>query len=99
MNDDAPDLIEPDLIEADPFEAVTDTLGEAAILRLSAELMTAILTRIEAEGLTPRAAAERARITLPHMRELSAGRIADFSLDALVEIGVAFGVRATVVSL
>lgn len=81
---------------ADPLEVVTDTPGQAENLRLRAELMTAIIGKIKDQKLTQRAAAEQAGVTAPRMSDLCAGRIDKFSLDALVNIGAALGIRAAV---
>ncbi|MFC0313654.1 helix-turn-helix domain-containing protein [Gordonia phosphorivorans] len=82
--------------EEDPLTAVTDSPAEAENLRVRAVLMTAVIDQIAARKLTQRVAADLAGITAPRMSELCHGRIDKFSLDALVNIGAALGVRVTV---
>ncbi len=78
---------------ASVFDAIADTPQEAASLRLRAEVMRRIADRIARKGWTQREAAEHAGITQPRINDLVRGRLSRFSLDALVDIAVAIGLR------
>jgi predicted XRE-type DNA-binding protein len=80
-------------IYASVFDAIADTPQQAANLRLRAELMQRIDKWIERKGWTQREAAERCAITQPRMNDLLRGRLSRFSLDALVNIAAALGLR------
>lgn len=78
---------------ASVFDAIADTPQEAVNLRLRAEVMQRIAQRIERKGWTQREAAEHGGITQPRMNDLLRGRLSRFSLDALVNIAAALGLR------
>ncbi len=78
---------------ASVFDAIADTPQDAVNLRLRAQVMQRIAQRIERKGWTQREAAERCGITQPRMNDLLRGRLSRFSLDALVNIAAAMGVR------
>ena len=78
---------------ASVFDAIADTPQEAVNLRLRAEVMQRIAQRIERKGCTQSDAAERCGITQPRMNDLLRGRLSRFSLDALVNIAAALGLR------
>lgn len=78
---------------ASVFDAIADTPQEAANLRLRAEVMQRIAQRIERKHWTQREAAEQCGITQPRMNDLLRGRLSRFSLDALVNIAAALGMR------
>lgn len=80
------------------WDAVADTPEEAANLRLRAELMHQLAVYIRAQGWTQAEAARQARSTQPRINDLLRGRIARFSLDALVNLAAALG-RAVSVRL
>ncbi|MBS0461669.1 MAG: XRE family transcriptional regulator [Proteobacteria bacterium] len=75
------------------FDAIADTPQEAVNLRLRAELMQRIAQRIARKGWTQREAAAHCGITQPRMNDLLRGRMSRFSLDALVNIAAAIGLR------
>ena len=85
-----------DSVSMDALDAVTDTVGEAAILRLRADLMTAIRLQIEDRGLTDEAAAQVVGLTRSRIEAFRLGRLDKFSIEDLITIGVEFGVRAVV---
>ena len=74
---------------ASVFDAIADTPQEAANLRLRAEVMQ----RIERKGWTQSEAATHCGISQPRMNDLLRGRLSRFSLDALVNIAAALGLR------
>ena len=72
-------------------DALTDTAGESANLKLRAELMRKIAVLIEERGWTQAVAARHCGISQPRINDLLRGRISRFSLDALVNIAAALG--------
>jgi predicted XRE-type DNA-binding protein len=81
---------------ASVWDAIADTPEEAANLRLRAELMHRIAAVIEANGWTQHEAAQRCGVTQPRINDLLRGRIARFSLDALVNMAAALGRRVRI---
>jgi len=75
------------------WEAIADTPEQAANLRTRAELMRQIAAFIESKGWKQSEAARHAAVTQPRINDLMRGRIAKFSLDALVNIATALGLR------
>lgn len=70
---------------------------EAENLRVRASLMVAVRDHIRRHGWTQRQAAEVCGLTAPRMSDLMNGRIAKFSLDALVKIAASLRtIRITV---
>ena len=78
---------------ASVFDAIADTPQEAANFRLRAEVMQRIAQRIERKGWTQSEAATHCGISQPRMNDLLRGRLSRFSLDALVNIAAALGLR------
>jgi predicted XRE-type DNA-binding protein len=78
------------------WDALADTPEEAANLRLRSALMQQIAAILEASGWTQAEAAARCGVTQPRLNDLLRGRIARFSLDALVNIAAALGRKVTV---
>ncbi len=78
------------------WDALADTPEEAANLSLRSELMIKIETIVKEGGWTQAEAAKRCGVTQPRINDLLRGRIARFSLDALVNIASALGRRVTV---
>jgi predicted XRE-type DNA-binding protein len=81
---------------ASVWDALAETPQEAANLRLRSALMLQIARLIEREGWTQAEAAERYGVSQPRINDLLRGRIARFSLDALVNIAAALGRKVTV---
>lgn len=75
------------------WDALADTPAEAANLRARTELMQKISSIIEANKWRQAEAATRCGVTQPRVNDLLNGRIARFSLDALVNIASALGQR------
>ena len=81
---------------ASVWDAIADTPVEAANLRMRSTLMRQIAKLLEGKGWTQAEAAPRCGISQPRVNDLLRGRIARFSLDALVNIAAALGRRVTV---
>jgi predicted XRE-type DNA-binding protein len=83
-------------IFANVWDAIADTPEEAANLTMRSALMDEIEAIIKAGGWTQAEAAKRCGVTQPRINDLLRGRIARFSIDALVNIASALGRRVTV---
>jgi predicted XRE-type DNA-binding protein len=81
---------------ANVWDAIADSPAEAANLELRYELMERISGAIKQNGWTQAEAAKQCGVTQPRMNDLLRGRIARFSIDALVNIASALGRRVTV---
>jgi predicted XRE-type DNA-binding protein len=81
---------------ASVWDAIADTPEQAANMRTRAELMRQIAAIVKKNKWTQTKAADRCGITQPRMNDLLSGRIARFSLDALVNIATALGRRVHV---
>jgi predicted XRE-type DNA-binding protein len=68
------------------WEAIEPTAGEAANMKLRADLMLHLRDRIREWELTQAKAAKRLDITQPRLNDLLRGRIDKFSLDSLVDL-------------
>ena len=75
------------------WDALENTAGEAANLRARADLMLALRELVERKGWTQAEAARRCGVTQPRINDLLRGRISKFSLDALVNMVAAVGLR------
>ena len=75
----------------DVWDALLDTPGEAANLRVKSELMRKIISIIQSKKMTQKEAAGCCGVTQPRINDLLRGRISKFSLDALVNIASALG--------
>ena len=78
------------------WNAIADSPEEAASLELRFDLMEKISAIVRRNGWTQTEAAKRCGITQPRMNDLLRGRIARFSLDALVNIASALGKKVKV---
>jgi len=81
---------------ASVWDAIADSPEEAANLRLRSALMQQIARIIERKEWTQAEAASHCGISQPRVNDLLRGRIARFSLDALVNIAAALGRKVTV---
>ena len=73
------------------FDALADTPAEAANMKARSELLSALKARIRSWDVSQEAAAERLGITRPRLNDLLRGKLAKFSLDALVNLATASG--------
>lgn len=78
------------------WDALTDSPEQAANLRARAELMDAIAAHVRRQGWTQAEAARRCGVTQPRMNDLLRGRLSRFSLDALVNLATAAGLRVQI---
>jgi predicted XRE-type DNA-binding protein len=81
---------------ANVWDAIADTPEEAANLTLRSEIMDEIEEIIKQNGWTQKEAAKRCGVTQPRINDLLRGRIARFSIDALVNIASALGRKVRV---
>ncbi|MGL4489278.1 MAG: helix-turn-helix domain-containing protein [Rhizobiaceae bacterium] len=85
------------MMEVESFDnvwtALSDTPEEAANLKARSDLMLKLIEIIKAEDWTQAEAASQCHITQPRMNDLLKGRISKFSLDALVNIAAALGLK------
>ena len=75
------------------WDAIEDIPAEAANMKARAELMIAIAEYIRARKLTQAAAAKLFRVSQPRVSDLMRGKIDLFSVDTLVNMLAAAGVR------
>ena len=73
------------------WDAIEDTPEEAANMRLRSQLLTAVEQEVRSWDLTQAKAAERLGVTQPRLNDLLRGKIAKFSLDALVDLSARAG--------
>jgi predicted XRE-type DNA-binding protein len=92
MNDDDMDVQS----FASAWDAIEDTPEEAANMRLRSELLTAVEQEVRSWGLTQTKAAKRLGVTQPRLNDLLRGKIAKFSLNALVELSTRAGLAVKV---
>jgi len=78
------------------FDAIADTPEEAANLTLRSDFIDKIEEIIKANAWTQAEVAKQCGVTQPRINDLLRGRIARFSLDALVNIASALGRKVTV---
>lgn len=71
---------------ASVWDAIEETEEAAANMRLRSELMIAVRSAVEEWHLTQAQAAHRLGVTQPRLNDLLRGRVARFSLDALVAL-------------
>lgn len=81
---------------ASVWDAIADTPQEAANLRARSELMQKIAEIVKQSGWTQAQAAQRCGVTQPRINDLLRGRVSRFSLDALVNVATALGLRVRV---
>jgi predicted XRE-type DNA-binding protein len=73
------------------FDALADTPAEAANMKARSEMLSALKARVRSWDLSQEAAARRLGITRPRLNDLLQGKLAKFSLDALVNLVTASG--------
>lgn len=77
---------EPVQVFASVWDALEETPEEAANMRLRSELAIAVQDAVEGWNLTQAQAASRLGVTQPRLNDLLRGRVARFSLDALIAL-------------
>ncbi len=73
------------------WDALEDTPVEAANMTMRSRLMIAISERVSKWDLTQAEAAGRLGITQPRLNDLLRGKIANFSLDTLINLAAQAG--------
>jgi len=78
------------------WDALEDNPVKAKNLKLRAELLTVIISRIEESELTQKETAKQLGITQPRVNALLKGKIEDFRLDSLVNLAHKLGLTVSV---
>lgn len=78
------------------WDAIEDTPQEAASLRARSALMMGLTEAIRTQGLTQAQAADLFGVTQPRISDLMRGKVALFSLDALVDMASTAGMNPTI---
>lgn len=78
------------------WDALEDDPVERASLTLRSDLMMSVEQAVKGWNLTQAEAAKRLEITQPRLNDLIKGRIAKFSLDALVDLATRAGLDVIV---
>ncbi len=78
---------------ASVWDAIEDTPAEAGNMKLRSALMMAIEEHIRGQHWAQAETARRLSITQPRVSDLMRGKIGLFSLDALVNMATAAGLR------
>ena len=81
---------------ASVWDAIEPSRAEAASMKARAALMIAIRDKVAGWRTTQAAAAKRLGLTQPRMNDLLRGRIAKFSLDALIDLATRAGLKVRV---
>jgi len=75
------------------WDAIEDTPEQAENMKLRSVLMMAISEHIQRNGISQSQAASLFGVTQPRISDLKRGKINLFSLDSLVNMAVAAGLR------
>jgi predicted XRE-type DNA-binding protein len=78
------------------WDALEDSPAEAANMKMRSSLMIAIREEVRAWKLTQANAAKHLDLTQPRLNDLLKGRIDNFSVDALVNIAKAAGLKVEI---
>ncbi len=78
---------------ASVWDAIEDTPAEAENMKLRSTLMDAIEDAIKAKGWTQAEAAKQLGVTQPRVSALMRGKISMFSLDSLINMLTALGLK------
>ena len=78
------------------WDAIDDIRGDVENMRLRSQLIFELTDRIAAKGWSPEIAAEHLGVTAARISDLLGGRTQLFSLDALVNMIAAAGLRVQV---
>lgn len=83
-------------VYANVWDALADTPAEAENLKLRSRLMREIRLRFDHFGWSQNVAAQNLGVTQPRISDLVNGKINKFSLDTLINMAAAVGVRVDV---
>lgn len=78
------------------WDALEDTPAEAANMTMRSHLLIAIEERVRSWNITQAEAASRLGITQPRLNDLLRGRIANFSLDTLINLATQAGLSVRI---
>lgn len=78
------------------WDAIEDTPAEAENMKLRSALMDAIEDAIKAKGWTQAEAAKALGVTQPRVSALMRGKIGMFSLDSLINMLTALGLKVDI---
>jgi predicted XRE-type DNA-binding protein len=81
---------------ASVWDAIEANPAEAENLKIRSTIMSALTTHIDRNGWSQAEAATRMGVTQPRVSDLTRGKISLFSLDALVNMAAAAGLRVKV---
>ncbi len=81
---------------ASVWDAIEDTPAEAENMKLRSALMDAIEDAIKAKGWTQAEAAKALGVTQPRVSALMRGKIGMFSLDSLINMLTALGLKVDI---
>lgn len=81
---------------ASVWDAIEDTPAEAESMKLRSALMDAIEDAIKAKGWTQAEAAKALGVTQPRVSALMRGKISMFSLDSLINMLTALGLKVDI---
>ena len=81
---------------ASVWDAIEDTPAEAENMKLRSALMDAIEEAIKAKGWTQAEAAKELGVTQPRVSALMRGKIGMFSLDSLINMLTALGLKVDI---
>jgi predicted XRE-type DNA-binding protein len=76
---------------ASVWDAIEDTPGEVANMKLRSSLMRALEAQVRAKGLSQTQAAKLFGVTQPRVSDLMRGKINLFGIDALVNMAATAG--------
>ena len=78
------------------WDALADTPAEAASMTMRSDLLIAVDQRVRAWNVTQAEAARRLGITQPRLNDLLRGKIANFSLDTLIDLATQAGLSVRI---
>ena len=78
------------------WDAIEDTPQQAASMKARSALMIELQQYIKTSGMTQKQAADQFGVTQPRISDLVRGKIELFSLEALVDMATAAGMKVEV---
>jgi predicted XRE-type DNA-binding protein len=78
------------------WDAIEDTPQQAASMKARSALMIELQEYIKASGMTQKQAADQFGVTQPRISDLVRGKIELFSLESLVDMATAAGMKVEV---
>ena len=81
---------------ASVWDAIEDTPAQASNMKLRSDMMIVLTNHIERTGMTQAQAAKLFGVTQPRISDLKRGKVSLFSLDMLVNMLAAAGIRVRI---